>query len=308
MKQWIRLPALLLLAVFGLSPVLADDKPLRVGFAQDTLGNDWRLAQVRELEHEFAKYPQVEFIVTDGKGRTAKQISDIENLVHRGIDILITSPRDALAMAPVISHVYATGIPVVLVTRGIPGDSYTTLVGPDDRLIARDAARFLVERLGGHGRVLMLEGVPTATTAIARKEAFIAELGLHPGMQLVASRVGNYLRADALRAVEAVLAEGTRFDAIYAHSDSMAAGARLALAKAGLDPSTIPIVGIDYIDEARAAIRNGRQAASFTYPTSGEATVKTVMAIAAGREVARRIIVDSTRITIDNVEEIEPIF
>ncbi len=305
MKPLVSLSALLLLwAGF----VGAEQKPLLVGFAQDTLGNDWRLAQVRELEREFARYPNVRLIVTDGKGRTAKQIGDIEDLVHQGVDILITSPRDGRAMAPVIGRIHAQGTPVVLVTRGIPSEGYTTLVGPDDRLIARDAARFLASHMHGKGQVLMLEGVPTATTAIARKQAFVEELARHPDMQLAASRVGNYLRADALRAVEAVLAEGIAFDAIYAHSDSMAAGARIALEKAGIDPTTIPIVGIDYIGEAREAIRSGRQATSFTYPTSGAATVEAVMAIAQGREVARRIVVESTRITAENVEEIEPIF
>ncbi len=306
MKRGLRLSLLLLLGWLG--PAEAADAPLQIGFAQDTLSNDWRLAQVHELEREFAKYPDVELIVTDGKGRTAKQIGDIEDLLHRGVDILITSPRDGRAMAPVIARVYAGGIPVVLVTRDIPGESYTTLVGPDDTLIARDAARFLAAEMAGKGRVLMLEGVPTASTAIARTQAFVEELAEHPGMTLVASRVGNYLRGDALLAVEAVLAEGIAFDAIYAHSDSMAAGARIALESAGLDPATIPIVGIDYIREAREAIRAGQQAASYTYPTSAEATAKAVMAIAQGREVARRIVVDSIRVTTDNVEEIVPIF
>ena len=40
-----------------------------VGFAQDTMSNDWRIAQVRELEREFEKYPSVRFFHTDAKMR-----------------------------------------------------------------------------------------------------------------------------------------------------------------------------------------------------------------------------------------------
>lgn len=286
----------------------AEKTSIVVGFAQDTLANDWRMAQVRALQEGFARYPHIRFVYTDGKGSTAKQIQDVEDLIYSGIDILITSPRDSRAMTPVITRAYEKGIPVILLTRKIDSSAYTTFIAPDDEAIARDAARYLADRLNGKGSVLMLQGVPSASTAIVRTNAFISELGNHPGITLSAIKTANYLRSDAIKAVEEVLQQGIHFDAIYAQSDSMASGARIALKKAGISLEKLLIVGIDYISEAREAIRNGQQSASFTYPTCAEEAVDVVLAITDGKPQPKIIRVPSLRVTRDNAEQIVPIF
>ncbi len=280
-----------------------------VGFAQDTLANDWRRAQADALKQAFARgRPPVDFVITDANADTARQVRDLEDLVRRGVEVLITSPRDGRAMTPAIGRIHRSGVPVVLLTRGILTEDYTTLVGADDRAIARQAARFMVQRLKGRGNIVVLQGVPTATTAIARTAGFLDVMGGESGIRIVATKDGNYLRADAIRAMEEVLREGVPFDAIYAHSDSMAAGARLALRQAGRDPTQVLMVGIDYIAEAREAIRRGEQAASFTYPTGALEAADAVRALLRGESVPRRIVVDSVMVTRDNVERVPTIF
>lgn len=279
-----------------------------VGFAQDTLANDWRRAQIEAFAQRFAEHPHIRFIYSDGHGQTAKQIRDIEDFVHQGVDVLITSPRDRVVSAPAIARAHAAGIPVVLVTRAVDSEAYTTLVAPDDYLIGSRAAEYMAERLGGTGRVLMLRGVPSASTAQARTRGFLDALARHPGVTVVAARDANYLRADAIRVTEQVLAEDVAFDAIYAQSDSMASGARMALARAGIDPAQKLIVGIDYIREAREAIRNGQQAASFLYPSCADETVQVVLDLLAGHPVPRHVTVDTLLIDAHNVQQVEPIF
>lgn len=286
------------------------EKPhtLLVGFAQDTLDNDWRSAQVRELQQAFSSHPEIHFIFTNAHGRTAQQVRDIEDLAAQGVDLLITSPRHGLAMEPAISAIYRSGLPIVLLTRRIPGEDYTSFIGPDDSAIAAQAAELLADKLNGKGRILVMQGVPTATTAIQRTRGFKQALKKYPQMEIVAMPVGNYLRADALHEMEQVLMEGVAFDAIFAESDSMATGIRLALRGAGIDPKSIPLVGIDYIPEAREAIRNGEQLASFSYPTCGRETVEQVARILAGKPFKRNVMVESVLVTQKNVEKVEPIF
>ncbi|HEY0634168.1 MAG TPA: substrate-binding domain-containing protein [Gammaproteobacteria bacterium] len=298
--------ALLLTLALGASQAAQD--PIMVGFSQDTFGNDWRLTQVRELEQAFASLPGYRLVVTNGMGNTAKQIGDIEDLLRLPVDILIASPRDAHAMTPVLAKAYRAGTPVILLTRTIASNDYTTLIAADDAQIARDAAHHMVQMLKGRGTILMLQGVPSASTAVVRTEAFEQALKPHPQLRISARKVANYLRADAVRAVEEVLAEQIPFDAIYAQSDSMASGARVALKKAGIDPASKLIVGIDYIREAQEAIRGGEQAASFLYPTCSREAGEAVKTIAPGKRLSKRIVVDSQKITRANVERVSPIF
>ena len=283
-------------------------KTYLVGFAQDTMANDWRIAQVRSLERELKKYPFIKFFYTDAKGRTARQIKDIEDMTNMNVDVLVTSPRDARAMAPVISMAYKKGIPVVLISRRIETEDFTIFIHPDNRQIAKKAGQYMARKLKGKGKILVLKGVPTASTAMHRTESFLEEIRKYSGIEIVATKTGNYLRADAIKAIEEVLLEGLVFDAIYAQSDSMAGGARLALKKAGIDPRKIVIVGIDYISEAREAIREGEQDATFTYPTCGKEGAEFILKIVKGQKVPKEVVIESVMVTKDNVEAVEPIF
>lgn len=279
-----------------------------VGFAQDTMNNDWRAQQVKEVEKVFAEHSNIRFIATDAHAQTAKQILDIKNLVKQGIDLLITSPRDGKALAPVISETFKKGIPVILLERGVESNNYTTLIGPNNITIAKQAANALGKKLKGKGRIFMLKGVATATPTIQRTQGFESALSAYPNMKIVASKVANYLRGDAIKATEAILKSNIKFDAIYAHSDSMATGARMALIKAGIKPGSIPIIGIDYIKEAREAIRNGEQEISFTYPTSGKEGAEYAVKILNGQKVPKKILIPSVRVDKSNVEKVNPIF
>ncbi|WP_412480679.1 substrate-binding domain-containing protein [Azonexus sp. IMCC34839] len=302
------LQALLALAVAPGVFARQGERQYLVGFAQDTLSNDFRAAQVRQLAERFSRIPSVNFVFSDADGQTAKQIADIEEFVARKVDLLIVAPRDAKAMTPVITDAHRRGIPVVLLTRRIEGEGYTCLVGPDDEHIGELAAEFMAKRLRGKGAVMMLEGVPTASTAIARGEGFRRGLRKHPGIRLVATKVGNYLRGDAIRAMEEMLSSGLHFDGLFAQSDSMASGARLALIKAGIPPASKTIIGIDYIAEARKAILEGEQTASFVYPLCAEEAVEVSLAILRGNKVPRRRVVASRLVTQGEARSLLPIF
>lgn len=289
----------------------ADNKKQRVfliGFAQDTMRNDWRIQQVKAVKKELAKHKNIRFISTDARGQTAKQILDIKKLVKQGIDLLITSPRDAKALAPIVSDTFNKGIPVILLDRKVENNDYTIFIAPDNLSIGKQAGVALGEKLKGKGRVVILEGIPTSTPAIARSEGFKDGLSSYPDISIVATKTANFLRAEAIQVTEEVLKSKIAFDAIYAHSDSMATGARMALNKAGMQAGAITIIGIDYIKEAREAIRNGEQEASFTYPTGGKEGARYAVKILNGKTVPKRIQIRSVKVDKSNVEKVKPIF
>lgn len=286
----------------------AEDKHYVVAFSQDTMRNDWRVAQVRELRDALAKYPFIEFKYSDAQGSAANQVLDIERFISEKVDVIVTSPADASATAPVVSSAYKSGIPVVLLSRSVETEDYTTFITGDNYAIGKSAAEFIAKSLNGNANILMLEGISTSSTAQARGKGFVDGVAKYPGMKIVYKDYADYLRGKAIEVVDAALAGGIQFDAIYAHSDSMASGARMALKNAGISPSKILTVGIDYISETKAAIISGNQAASFTYPTYGKEGAEYIVKILAGETVPKNVVVHSVLITNENVNEIEPIF
>lgn len=73
-----------------LSNVVAANPPTKVkyvvAFAQDTMANDWRAAQVRQIKDDLARQSDIEFVFSDAQGNTARQIQDIEVRRCRGDD------------------------------------------------------------------------------------------------------------------------------------------------------------------------------------------------------------------------------
>lgn len=280
-----------------------------VAFAQDTMANDWRAAQVRDIRNALAGHADIEFRFSDAGGDTARQVQDIENFAAQKVDVLITSPRDAELMREPIARVYRAGIPVILLSRRVNGEEFSHFVTADNRAIARQAAQHLAKRLNGKGNILILQHIPTSTPGQLRTEGFLDEIAKYPGIKVAAIKRADSQRALAIQKVEEALAEKLPFDAIYAQSDSMALGAILALKKAGRDTKKIPITGIDYISEAREAIRAGDLDVSFTYPTFGKEGAEAAVKLLRGGKLAKKeVILDSVAVTRLNVERIEPIF
>jgi ABC-type sugar transport system substrate-binding protein len=169
-----------------------------VGFAQDTLANDWRAAQVQEVKDEVAKYSNIKLIVKDGEGKVSNQIRDIEEFIKMGVDFIITSPIDARVTSMVLKKAIEKDIKVILISRTINSDDYTAFVAPDNYQIGQDAASFLLKTINYKGTVLMLQGVQGASSTIQREEGFMKIASQYPKIKVIKKR-GNYLRNDAIK-------------------------------------------------------------------------------------------------------------
>lgn len=296
------------LVLTGLSTQSSAAEPQWViGFPEDNLANDWRAAQMNEIRRELARHPNVKFIMADAGGSVSQNIKDIEDMVAQGAQVLFLGPRNPAAVEPIIARIRQQGVKIILLTRKINSEDYDTYISPDDFKIGYEAALLLAEKLEGHGVVLMLEGVPTTSTSKRRKDGFFAGLANYPSVKVV-TKVANYSRAEAIRVLEGTLDVGLKFDAIYAHNDAMATGARVALKKRGFTPGSIPIVSIDFLPETRDAIANGEQMASFTYPTCGKAGVAAALDILNGKKVPRYIPVPFVLVTSDNVKDVKTVY
>jgi len=297
-----------LTVAFGLAgPAFASEPEFIIGFPEDNMANDWRAAQMREIETELAKHPNVKFLMADAGGSVAKNIQDIESMARQGVQLLFLAPRDPDAVSLVVSRLRKQGVHIVLLTRKLTNDNYDTYISPDDFKIAYEAGVLLSEKLKGSGRILMLEGVPTTSTSKRRKNGLLAGLGNYPGISVI-SKIANYSRVQAIQVLDAALREGLKFDAIFAHNDAMATGAKIVLKKNGIDPASIPIIGIDFLPETREAILNGEQLASFTYPTCGKVGVAAALEILHGKKVPRFIPVPFQLVTLKNVNDVKSIY
>jgi ribose transport system substrate-binding protein len=246
-------------------------------------------------------------VYSDAQGQTSLLIRQIEQFITQKVDVLVLGTNDEQAVVPVVSKAYKAGIPVIVLDRGIKGQDYSTFINSDNVQIGAIGAQFMAEKLKGKGLVLLFEGLQSADVTHLRSKGFMAVMAKYPGIKVI-KRTGNYLRKDALLEMEKLLAQGVRVDGIFAESDSMLSGARMALQNSKVDLRKLVSVGCDYTSEARDAIRNGTQTGSVLFPLGGNMAVEVALKLLAKTAVPRHVVIPVKLVTRDNVEQVSPIF
>jgi ABC-type sugar transport system substrate-binding protein len=85
--------------------------PYRIGFPNADIGDSWRVAMLHSMQAAISRHKDVvqKFIVTDANHNDAKQVSDIEDLISQGVDLLIVPAMEIFKQYPdikIIDHVY----------------------------------------------------------------------------------------------------------------------------------------------------------------------------------------------------------
>lgn len=282
-------------------------KPKLIAFAQDTMANDFRKAQVFEVRDEVAKHKNLKFIYSDAKGQTSLLIRQIEKFIMMNVDLIILGTNDEKAVVPIISKAYKKGIPVIVLDRGIKGKDYTVFINSDNKKIGALAAEFIVEKINKKGTVLLFEGLLKADVTKLRSKGFMDVMSKYKEINVI-KRTGNYLRKDAIIEMTKLIKDGIHVDAIFAESDSMLSGVRLAMNHHKLDPSTIIMVGCDFVTEAQQAISKGTQTASILFPLGGKMSVKIALEIFNKKDVPKHIYIPVKLVSKKNINKVKPIF
>jgi ribose transport system substrate-binding protein len=153
------------------------------------------------------------------------------------------------------------------------------------------AAEFIANKMGGKGKVAVLEGAPGAKTGLDRKQGFLDVISTFDGIQVVSSQPANWDRNKAFEVTTNILQAHPDLGAIFAANDTMALGAGEAVKAAGIAQGKIIIIGVDGIPDARKAIKEGTITGTVAqYPyVMGQLGVLSAYNLAKGREWPRFI-------------------
>jgi len=207
-------------------------------------------------------------------------VEEQRDLVARAIearpDAAVFVPVHETAVNDAVIALNAAGIPLFNLIVPTTAGERVTFVGSDDRALASALAAYLSRALGGSGRVIVIEGNPASPTSPQRLAGIREGLARSGTVTIVASLRGDYLRNVAAREMTQLLASGLEFDAVMAANDSMALGVLDAMAQKQL---VRPVVGINAIPEAVAAIGDGRLLATASFDAMKMACIATEAAV-----------------------------
>jgi ribose transport system substrate-binding protein len=234
-----------------------------VAFSQMENTGPWRIAETNSMRNEAAKRAdKYEFVYTDAQSQTAKQVSDVEDLIARKVDAIFLAPREAEGFSAAFNAAREAKIPVILIDReanGKPGVDFVTVIKSDFIKEGQRAGEWLAKQTNGKAGIVELKGTTGSSVANDRSKGFMDEIAKSPDMKIIASQDANFTRAEGQKVMENIIqAQGKAITAVYAHNDEMALGAIQALKAAGMNPGKdVLIISIDGQKSALQAIIDG---------------------------------------------------
>lgn len=246
-----------------------------------------------------------DLILLDANNDAQTQISQIENLIAQEVDIILVAAVDADAIVPALEMCEDAGIPLVGVNMLINTDKPYYYAGPNDVEAGELEMQYIIDKIGGKGNVVILEGPIGTSAQLQRMEGNQNILAKYPEVKVLANQPANWSREEALTITENWLQafEG-EIDGIIAHNDEMALGAIQALEAKEID---IPVSGVDAIKDGCQAIKDGRFDATVFQDAEleGRLGVQVCMDVINGTPPDEYInFIEMKLITQDNVDEL----
>lgn len=241
----------------------------KVGVAMYTLNAPYFAAQV-EAAADQARKAGCEVFTADGQNDMGKQISDVEDMVARGINLLILNPRDPEGLVPTANAATAAGVKVVVMDSSIStrADVITQVRSSNDQngyLVGQWLAK---EMQGQPLRIILLSGAQGNEVGWDRRLGVFK--GLVEGQLVNEGRVsfevlgqgwGGWSHEGGLTAAEDLLQAHPDANVILGENDSMVLGAMKALEASGRE-GVLLLAAADGQKEALALIKEGRYGAT----------------------------------------------
>ena len=292
----------------GFAPAQAQDKELTLAWSLPALEFPFFVHMQKALRDKATEIGGITLIETDGQNQTTKQTADVEAAVTQGVDGIIISPLDAVAMQPAVQAAVDAGIPVVTIDRrveGVPG--VLAHVGADNVLGGEAQGKLIMELFPDGATIINLQGQPGASPAIDRNKGAHNVLDAHADKyKFVAEQTANFQRNEGVTVTESLLAGmESPPDVILCANDDMALGALQVVKEQGLP---IKIIGFDALPEALASIRDGGLTATIEQWPGGQSAkaLETMVAyLRDGTKPEPLVLLTPEAITKDNIDKAE---
>lgn len=222
-------------------------KAYTVAFANVWEGNTWGVQSKAEFYAEVDRQKAAgrvgQVYYSNPNFNADKQVSDLEDMFTKNIDILIIQAVNPPAVTPIIEKFAAKGTVIVPCVSPLATDKYSACLLQDDEEFGAIGAQFLADKLKGQGNIIVLDGMDGITVAIGRWAGAKKVFDKYPGIKILGKTFADWDYAKGKAASENFLAAFPQIDGVWASGGDMARGAIEAFVEAGRP--LVPMFGED---------------------------------------------------------------
>ena len=259
--QRLLIPVLGLALTFTKGIARADDGPVIAVFTKNSTNPAYEAFRIAADKVASAAGARIVHLVPKQPDNVEEQKAMVEQVLKDRPAAVVFIPVDDVAMVEPVKRLNEAKIPIVLASNPLPG-RFVTYVGADDYEIGYREARYLFGKMGGKGKIVVIEGTAGAPTNRERLRGYKRAFAEYPGIDVLASGVGNYQQPDARRVMAQFLKDFPAIDAVLSANDSMALGVLDALKEAN---RTATVMGINGILPAVKRIESGELLATVDF-------------------------------------------
>ena len=224
-----------------------------IGISLGSLGNPFFIALSKGAEAAAKKInPSVRVQTVGFDYDLGKQVTQIDNFIASGFDLILLNPGDPKALKPAIQKAQAAGIVVVAVDTA--ADGADAVVTTDNVQAGQIACQYIVDKIGGKGNVIIENG-PQVSSVVDRvngcKKAFSAASGIKV---LSSDQDAKGSRDGGLSVAQSLLTRFPDVQALFAINDPQVIGSDLAAKQLGR--KDIVMTSVDGQPDIEAALKN----------------------------------------------------
>jgi len=272
------------------SPSTTKSESKKIGMVISTLNNPF-FVTLKDGAEAKAKELGYQLLVVDSQNDSSKELSNVQDLLQKGISTLIINPVDSDAAQSSVVQANNEKVPVITVDRKSNGGDVVSHIASDNVKGGEIAGNFIKEQLGGKGNIAELQGVTGASATRDRGKGFHNIVDKDTNLKVVSSQPADFDRQKGLTVTENMLQSNPNIQAIFAQNDEMALGAVKALSTSG---KKAIVVGFDGGDDAKKAVDSGEMTATVAQQPSlmGSMAIENAQKILSGGSVDKEIGVD----------------
>lgn len=227
-------------------PKADTNKKIKVGYVVNFMSHEWYQNICKGAKEEAAAL-NVDLSIADANLDSNAQVSAAENFIAQKVDVLVLTPVDAKALAPVVAAAKKAGIKVVTESNVVEGAD--TYVGISNKTGGKNAGLWFAEyaKKNNIDPKVLIVGLPNFEDCRQRVEGFkegLKESGIK--FEIKQEVDGQGLKEKALTASQDALTAHPDVNVIFGINDDSTTGGMAAYKAAKLDESKLTAIGFGF--------------------------------------------------------------
>lgn len=214
---------------------------------------------------------------------------------------------EAIAIAPLQADQIAnalTGVKIPVLAIDTNFDQAETFIGTAHEDAAYEGGKYVAEKIGKGGKVVILANIQGESTSEARVAGYKKALE-EGGCEIISTQYTDGVGDKAVTVTDGVLQSFADIDAIVCCADDVALGASRAIKQAGRDGDGIIVCGFDGISSGVQAVVDGEISCTVAQDpyNMGYQCVESLLDVVEGEKLDDFIDTGCKVITSDNADE-----